>query len=322
MTNRNQTLVVCGPTGVGKTDLGVYLAKKLNGELISADSRQVYVGLDLLSGKDIPHEAKKICRDGLITYVTNRIAIWGYDLVTIHESYSVGQFVSRLSPVFVNMRTRGVLPIIVGGTGLYINGLLGKIDTALIPQDKTLRSEIELLTILALQEMLKKFDTERLEGMNESDRNNPRRLVRAIEISVYLKGNKPKGKIDNPSNPYDVLRVGLTASPEFLRKRIEDRVEKRLENGVIEEVEAVLASKTAVSAQVLTMIGFEEIKGYLEGKFTLEELKGLWVQKEMQYIKRQMTWFKKDLDVHWFDVSEPNWKEKVEKLVVSWHNRS
>lgn len=226
----NKLLIICGPTATGKTALAAGLAKELNGELVSADSRQVYRGNDLETNKERPG-----------------VRIWLYDVVNPTEEFSVSHWVKLARAAIADIRKRGKLPIIVGGSGLYINALLHPFETINIPPDRHLRARG--LTVRQLQQMIRRGN------MNDSDWNNPRRLIRKIEIS----GNKRKQRKDESA-----LIIGLTAPLPILYKRIDDHLKKRKE------------------------MGMKEI-----------------LVNEHKIARKQLTWFKKQKGIHWFDCTSP-----------------
>ncbi len=237
-------LIVCGPTATGKTSLGLLLAKKFNGEIISADSRQVYKGMNIGTGKDIPKSFKPLTSHLQwggkgIPYFNNSTKIWGYNLVDPDEEFSVAHFINFATVVLNDIWERNKLPIIVGGTGLYLQAITRSIDTIHIPPNEKLRDQLSNKSVKDLQKILIQIESERFQTMNQSDRKNPRRLIRAIEISEY----KEKGKhvrLKKIRSADKTLWIGLTAEKKYLFMRIDDRVERRLREGAEEEVNNLL----------------------------------------------------------------------------------
>src|SRR3989338_4637595 len=211
----NKLLVISGPTATGKTSLAFKLAKKFNGELISADSRQVYKGMDIGTGKEFSAE----------------IPTWGCDVVRPDQEWSAAHFVKFAKEVIAEVQQRGKLPIVVGGTGLYISNLLNPPETLNIPPDKKLRAELEKLPVAELQDRLKKADSKRFYGMNESDQQNPRRLVRAIEIAILASKGPTFLKRSDLIRRNDSLYIALIAPIKEIDRRIGDRVRQRIEKG-------------------------------------------------------------------------------------------
>lgn len=313
-------LVICGATATGKTALGILLAKKFKGEIISGDSRQVYQKMDIGTGKDIPKGAiYKINNDRTGGYYEiSNIRIWGYDLVSPKEEFSVAQYSKIAREVIKDIHKRNMLPILVGGTGFYIKSVVEGIDTAKIPQNKALRNNLKKLSKDELFEKLAILDSSKAGSLNQSDKKNPRRLIRAIEIATWrLDNSKTVTKEDKLD--YDILFIGLSLPENILFEKIKNRVFKRV-NGVKKEISYLLKKGIKWSNQAMSSIGYREWKGFFEGKKKENEVIEKWLTEERQYSKRQITWFKKGKDINWFDVTKPGWKENVEKLVKKWYS--
>lgn len=276
-------LIICGPTATGKTKLAVTLAKEFNGELVNADSRQVYVGLDALTGKDRSKKER----------------IWLYDVVAADQEFSVHHFVRLAKAAIEDIQKRGKLPIIVGGTGFYIRTLTRPLETIAIPPNWPQRKHLETLPLDALQKLV---DPKRLARMNESDSKNPRRLMRAIEVAV------PAQHVVQPTPSYDALWVGLTVSLAVLKERISERVSGRFEKAV-----------TEVSDGLPPILGADPLLSFKREEVSKEEALMRWILAEYQYAKRQMTWFRKEKDIHWFDVSTVDCQSNIEALVKGWY---
>ena len=351
----NKSIIICGPTATGKTSLGVKLAKKYNGEIISADSRQVYEGMDVGTGKDLPVNSKlktKNLKLGINNNnykagyrLKNGIPIWLVDIVRPDQNFSVADFVFLAEKVISDILTRKKLPIIVGGTGFYIKGLTEPIDTIGVVPDKKLRKQLSQYTKGELSEMLLKTDRKKWDSMNYSDRNNPRRLIRAIEIA---KSDKNKLIKKNILKKIDFLWIGLTTENRMLYKRIDQRVEKRIEQGVIEEVKNLLNKGYNFSLPSMTSLGYKQLNNYISksmvpssprlrrasnGPFDKAQGKqssnvklfditvSQWKYAEHAYARRQLIWFKKKKNIHWFDIQNNNYKNEIEKLVVKWYTQ-
>lgn len=178
----NKVLIICGPTATGKTSLGIKLAKQFNGEIISADSRQVYRGMDIGTGKGVPTNAQFLISnfqntDDIGYYMIGSTKIWGYDLSDPNTVFNVADYRKLMLPVVEDIISRGKLPIIVGGTGFYIDALVDPPETIGVEINQKIRKELDQLTRYQLQERLAKIDNHKLSLMNNSDRNNPRRLL-------------------------------------------------------------------------------------------------------------------------------------------------
>lgn len=285
-------LIICGPTATGKTQLAVHLSKLFNSILISADSRQVYKYMDIGTGKDKPED----------------IEILGYDLVNPNEEFSVSHYKKFAEDAITKAHKDGKLPILVGGTGFYIKALTtSKIKTIYVPKDEELREQLKDKTVEELMNKLMEIDIDKARNMNYSDAKNPRRLVRAIEIAFYNQKHSIPQSTEKENN-FDMLFIGLMMQHDKLYKKIKERVTKRVENGFENEIK------------------FLKVNGYWEGAPSrtigykdYPDIKK-WQQEEIKYAKRQITWFKKDRRIDWFDVGEDGWEEKVERKVAEWYS--
>ena len=317
-------LVVCGPTAAGKTTLAIKLAGSFNGEVVSADSRQVFKGLDIGVGKDLPKGARRrlkfIGRKLLPYYVINGVKIWGYDLVDAKSDFSVGEYASLARKMTGDIWKREKLPILAGGTGLYVKAVVEVIPTINIPQNKTLRKSLASKTVGELFEHLATVDPIRAASLNFSDKKNSRRLIRAIEVGIWKVSKKRRKKIT--PEPVDILKLGLKVPESKLFRRIQKRVEQRLEGGFKQEVVGLIKKGVSVKHYSMQAIGYKEMRDHIGGKTSLEELKKAWVNEERKYAKRQMTWFKKDKGIVWFDPTQNNYLSRVEKEVGKWYSAS
>lgn len=279
-----QILIICGPTATGKTALAAKLAKKFNGELISADSRQVYQGMEIITGKDRPA--------GVI--------IHGLDLAKPNEEFSAAHFVVYARSLINQISRLRRLPIIVGGTGQYIDSLLNPPQTLTVKPDWQLRKELEKKTIWQLQQQLKKLNPNKWQSMNHSDQNNPRRLIRAIEVAKFQQD--PTFPLERTDFKYDTLWLGLTANKKTLEKKIANRVKERVKKGAIDEWKK-LKIKYSANLPSMSSIGYRELPDI-----------SAWIQAEQQYSRRQLTWFKKNPQIHWNPAN-------VVKLVKTWYTK-
>jgi tRNA dimethylallyltransferase len=294
-----QILTIVGPTATGKTTLAVELAKLFPSVLISADSRQVYRGMDIVTGKDHPQDQ----------------VLQGIDLVDPDEDCSVSLWYKKVSPYVKNALNSNKLPILVGGTGLYFNAFAGKINSMYIPPNPELRKSLNSLSVSNLQAKLSQLDLEKFNHMNHSDRHNPRRLIRAIEIL-----SSPNHQ-QSPAPKYDLLTLGLRYHDHAkYQELIYSRVLSRLEEGALAETKKLLSQYSPKSPS-FTSLGYPHLISYLNQKITYQQLIDLWVQEELSYVKRQLTWFNKFLVVNWFEPSS-SLVNKVAPLVKDWyHNK-
>ncbi|MDD5415605.1 MAG: tRNA (adenosine(37)-N6)-dimethylallyltransferase MiaA [Candidatus Daviesbacteria bacterium] len=315
-------LIILGPTSTGKTDLALKLAKKFNGEVIACDSRQVYVGLDIGTGK-LPGGKWKMengkWKKGKGFWEINGIKIWMYDVIDPKRQYTVYDFVKDANQVIDGIIARGKLPIIVGGTGLYLKAVLSGLPNLAIPVNRKLRKELEKLSLKKLQEKLQKISPKKWGRMNNSDRQNPRRLIRAVEIAStdFTSEESLRATI---RGDFNTLKIGLTAPRQVLYQRIDERVVSRIYQGMIEEVKQLYES--GLSFKRMRQLGLEYgiLANYLEGKITNEEELVKILQGEIHgFARRQITWFKKEKNVLWFDIMDQNFPGEVEKIVNRWY---
>jgi len=305
-------LVIVGPTGTGKTSLALKLAKTLNGEIVSADSRQVYTGMDIGTGKEIPNQELKIKKEKS-RWLVNDIPLHLYDVVSPDQKFSLADYQQLALEAIRDIHKRGKLPILVGGTGLYIQAVTEGLKIPKVPPNEKLREKFERENLDVLLEDLKKVDPKTYDKI---DKNNPRRVIRALE--VYYETGQPlselreKFKID-----LDVLKIGLTGNREELYPKIDERIEDWFKTGFIDEVEA-LAKKYPHDLASLTSLGYRQVNMYLEKKLSLEEAKQRMKFDHHSYIRRQMTWFKRDRSINWFDFNLENLDSHVQELVKEW----
>ncbi len=284
----NRVIVLLGPTGVGKTGASLLLAKHLDTEIISADSMQVYRGMDIGTAKPSQQERLSV-RHHMI------------DVVSPSESFSAGQYIETVTPVINELLSRGKTPLIVGGTGLYIKALTRGIFSG-PPADWGLREE--LLTMEEQEQGLLHSYLSRLdpEASEKVAPNDIRRIVRAIE--VCLKSNEKMSllqeKLTKPL-PYEFIKIGLTRERRELYSIIEQRADSMIRDGLISEVETIL--RMTPDKTPLQAIGYKEIADYLRGSISEDEAIRLIKRNSRRYAKRQFTWFRKEAGIHWIDIT-------------------
>ena len=335
----NKLLVVCGPTATGKTALAIKLAKRFAGELVNADSRQVYRGMDIGTGKDLPANPKfqilnseqilnskfQISNYQIGYYLVSGVPIWLLDVVWPDYRFSVADYIEVATPVIKNIWQRNKLPILVGGTGFYLQGLLEGVGTAGIAPDWSLRNRLEKLTVAQLQKQAERVNPDRFSRMNQSDRHNPRRLIRAIEVGSVGKENsrfiqsRGLGLVKE-----QVLWLGLTAPFKNLDQKITQRVEKRLGLGLKEEIEKLLKRFDFDNSVLGETIAYRQWREYFQSPLTqrdrvLDDVVSRWKRAERQYARRQITWFKKNKQINWFSVDKNGWLPMVVKKVNKWY---
>jgi tRNA dimethylallyltransferase len=328
----NKLLIICGPTATGKTKVGLHLAKKFNGEIISADSRQVYKHMDVITGKDLPatfnfqYPIFNLKKDGIGCYEINKVRVWGYDLVRPDEEFNVSAFRKFALKVIFDIYKRKKLPIVVGGTGLYIDSIVKPMDKIDIPKDAGYRKKIDQHGINQLYQLLLKKRPARAMGMNPSDRSNPRRLVRALEIAhledlgkagstLELKNSNSLGiKFDS------MFWIGIkTKNMDTLYDRIDERVKKRI--GKLLDAEIEFLKKNDYLRYVPSRtIGYQQWIDYLKGNIPRDTAIEKWRTAEHQYAKRQLTWFKKNKEIKWFYLSDKKSLTSIENEVKKWYS--
>jgi tRNA dimethylallyltransferase len=294
-------LAIIGSTATGKTNLAVQLALKLNGEIISSDSRQVYRGMDLGTGKD------------LADYTVDGFTVPHHliDLVDAGEKYNVFQYQSDFLKAYTAIREKGKFPILCGGSGMYIEAVLKGYKLVDVPRNDSLRSELEVLELPELENKL----AEMKPLHNKSDVDTKERAIRAIEIATFY-AYHPTTDLDFPT--INSLIIGIELDRQTVKNRITERLKQRLRQGMIDEVQALL--NKGVSAEVLVYYGLEYkfIAQYLAKEFSYNAMVERLNVAIHQFSKRQMTWFRKmereGFNIHWIDGSA-TMEEKVEKAL-------
>ena len=286
-----KVICIVGPTGVGKTKLSIELAKKLNGEIINADSTQVYKGMDIATAKVTEEE-----KEGIVHHL--------FDIKEIEENYTVFDYQKDCRLKIKEIEEKGKMPILVGGTGLYIKAALYDYKF----EDENILNEYSEYTDEELYNKLLSIDPN-----TEIHMNNRKRVIRAL--NYYDNTNttlSSKEKTDKLL--YDVLFIGLTTDREILYDRINKRVNIMLENGLLEEAKKIYDTNIRSKA-VLTPIGYKELFEYFDGKSTLEESIELIKQRSRKYAKRQYTWNNHQIPVNWFDVDFNNFDNTVKEVI-------
>ena len=275
--------MILGPTASGKSALAVKMAKKINGEIISADSRQVYKGLDIGSGKITRKEM-----GGIPHYCL--------DIFSPKKIFTVVDFKKCAEKAIEKIFAKNKIPIIVGGTGLYIQAIVDNIVLPEVKPNWKLRKELEKKTTEEMFGMLKKLDPERARNI---DAKNPRRLIRAIEIAKKL-GKTPK-LMSMSRRDLDIRQIGIKLPDEILKKNIEKRIKKMLKNGLVAETKKLKSS--VLPWKRIYELGFEYKYPalFLQNKISKDEMLAKMLIENRQYSKRQMTWFKRDKRIKWIN---------------------
>ncbi|OGI60502.1 tRNA (adenosine(37)-N6)-dimethylallyltransferase MiaA [Candidatus Nomurabacteria bacterium RIFCSPHIGHO2_01_FULL_37_25] len=274
-------IVILGQTATGKSDLAVKIAKKIGGEIISADSRQVYKGLDIGTGKITEKEMQTIPHYLL-------------DVANPKKQFTVAQYKILADKKIKEVIDRDKIPILCGGTGFYIDAVTKGMIFPKVPPNKKLRKDLEQKTAETLFNILKKLDKDRAKSI---DSKNKVRLIRAIEIAKAL-GEVPK--ITEATPPYKFIKIGLKVPEKTLKRKIRIRLRKRIRSGMA--IELYNLRKAGVPWKRFIELGFDQkyIALFLQGKISNKEMLEKLFKSNWQYAKRQMTWFKRDKEIKWF----------------------
>lgn len=302
---KEKIIVISGPTGIGKSKVAVELAKKLgNAEIISSDSMQIYKEISIGTAKVTDEEMSGIKHHMI-------------DEVSIHETFSVYDYQKKAKKLISDMNERGTIPIIIGGTGLYINSLLYKLDFSSEAEDKELREKLnkdaELYGKEYLYNKLKELDPEYAEKLSVNDTF---RIIRALEV-IYKSGNKYSEENKNfreYNDEYDKLIYILQTDRELLYDRINKRVDKMFAAGLLEEVKEIINDMTSeeiASNRALLAIGYKELISYLQSEITYERAVDLIKQKSRNYAKRQLTWFRRESEANFIDMDFENTEQTI-----------
>ncbi len=300
-TSKPKLVVVLGPTASGKSDLALNLAKKFEGEIVSADSQQIYRKMDIGTAKPTKKEQNKI-KHHLI------------DIKNPNENYSVGQYKKDATDAINKIIKNGKLPILVGGTGLYISAIVNNLEIPEIKENKKLRKKLEKeIKEKGLDFVFNKLVALDPEAAYIVDPKNPRRIIRALEIAL-LSGQKFSEQRKKGKPLYDILEIGLNPPAEILKKRISERIKKMIKIGLVNEVKK-LVKKYGYNCKALDAIDYREIIDYLKKKISLKEAAEQINKNTWHYAKRQMTWFKKyNPKTYWVKNSKE--AEKLAKMFL------
>lgn len=279
-------VIITGPTGIGKTELSLELAKKYKGEIISSDSMQIYKKLNIGTAKidldktSIPHHM--------------------IDIIEPSDNFTVADFKSSARKIITDINNKGGLPFLVGGTGLYINSLVYNLDFTETEPDYEYRDELREI----LEEEGSEFLYEKLQDQDRNmaekiHKNNGQRIIRALEI--IKNGNKKGDNFREENNDYNLIYIGLNMDRAKLYQKINQRVDKMIDLGLIDEVKNLLDEGLDKNSQSLKAIGYKEVISYLDGEIDFDEMVDLIKKNSRHYAKRQLTWFRRDKRIKWFD---------------------
>ncbi|NQV00571.1 MAG: tRNA (adenosine(37)-N6)-dimethylallyltransferase MiaA [Parcubacteria group bacterium] len=277
----NKLIVILGPTASGKSDLAIKLAKKFRGEIISADSRQIYRGMDIGTAK--------ITKKGM-----DNIPHYLIDIIKPNQEFTLADYKTKAVKIIKNIQKQDKLPFLVGGTGLYVQSIVDNLKIPKIKPNKKLRIKLEKLSNQKLFNKLEKLDPDALKII---DINNKRRMIRALEVCLITK--KPFSQQRKKEQPiFSILQIGLKIDKKDLEQKINKRTNQIIKNGLIKEVKNLI-KKYGIKPYSLSGIGYQEIIQYIKKEITLEQAKELINIHTRQYARRQITWFKRDKEIKW-----------------------
>lgn len=284
-------IIILGPTAVGKTKYSIDYAKEHAGEIISADSMQVYRGMDIGTAKPSEDERKEIPHHLI-------------DIRNPDEEWTVSDFVNETNKLIPEIQGRGKLPIIVGGTGLYLWALTEGFKFPIVPRNKNIREKLEKLPLTTLHSRLSTLDKTSAQKIHPNDK---KRIIRALE--VYELTGKPISKLQKKGKEprvslscSDYALIGLNMDRDKLYQRIEQRVDKMLEKGLVAEVKALLGEGYNKDLQSMQALGYKEVIDYLENKYSYDEVAAILKKKTRNFARRQLVWFRRFNNVNWISM--------------------
>lgn len=311
LNDKNNLLIILGPTAVGKSDVAINIAKKIDGEIISADSMQIYKHMDIGTAKVKPEEM-----DGIPHYLI--------DVVYPDEEFTVADFKSNAEGYIDRINKMGKVPIVVGGTGLYINSLVYELKFTRVKSNEEFRIKYNEIAEKYGDEFiyneLCKIDIKTAEKISPRDR---KRIIRALEI--YYETGKPMSYFNKDfrkkTEKYNLIMIGLNTDRKLLYSRIEKRVDRMIEKGLINEVKELLNMGYSRNLSSMQAIGYKEIISYLNGELKLEEAIDLLKRNTRRFAKRQLTWFKRDDRIKWIDIKDFNNIDEIGNSILNIFNQ-
>lgn len=301
---KNDVIIIVGPTAVGKTSLSLQIAEQLDSEIVSADSRQIYKLMDIGTAKPTPEEQRQVVHH----FIDNKFP---------DEYYSAGQYARDARAVIDSLREKGQLPLVVGGSGLYIRALVDGFFADEIADEavkENLKMDEQEKSLTFLYRKLAKVDPLLAQKIHPNDRQ---RIIRALE--VWEVSGKPLSEFQQkPKNPaeFNPVYIGLTMDREQLYHRIERRVDDMLDQGFVDEVRRIAALGYSKDLSALQTVGYKEVFQYLYKEINYERMVELIKQKTRNYAKRQFTWFKKEKRINWFSIGEPEQLQSLATTIV------
>ena len=295
-------VIITGPTGIGKTELSLELAKKYKGEIISSDSMQIYKKLNIGTAKidlnktSIPHHM--------------------IDIIEPSDNFTVADFKNSAKKIITEINNRGGLPFLVGGTGLYINSLVYNLDFTETEPDYEYRDELkEILEEEGSEFLYEKLQDQDRDMAEKIHKNNGQRIIRALEI--LKSGNKKGDNFREENKDYNLIYIGLNMDRAKLYEKINQRVDKMIDLGLVDEVKNLLDEGLDKNSQSLKAIGYKEVISYLDGEIDFDEMVDLIKKNSRHYAKRQLTWFRRDKRIKWFDRESDTILSDIENYIDS-----
>ncbi len=308
MSTLPKLIIILGPTASGKTGLSLKLAKKFSGEVVNADSRQIYKGMDIGTGK-IEADKRRYKR-GLTQITAGGVVHHLLDIVSPDKEFTLAYYKKKAVAAIKNILKRGKVPFLVGGTGLYIQSVVDNLEIPAVPPNKKLRVQFEkeIKKPGALAKWYKKLLKLDPGAVDVVDKNNPRRIIRALE--VCLATGRPFSKLREKGEPlFNVLQIGITLPREKLYENIDQRVEQMIKDDLVGETKKLL-KKYKPDLPSMSGIGYKEAEDYLNGVYGISEAAQRIKFRTHAYARRQMTWFRRDKRIKWIR----NYKEAEGKI--------
>ena len=287
-------LIVCGTTSSGKSSYAFNIAKEYKKEvnILSVDSRQFYKDLPIVSGQDKSED------------LPENVTLFGQGFLKATETPNITEFKKYAEKIITKSIEENKKLIIVGGSGLYLKAITQNLANTKVPPDEIFRKQAVSKSVAELQEILKKQNPDRFNSLNNSDINNPRRLIRHIEIDRHCESRiRAEAISDNRDTSVNFSWTGLRKSPETLLQSIRERVISRLKSGAVEEVRELQKNHPDTTLPIYSTLGVREIIRFINSEITEEELINIWVTNDNNYAKRQIVWFKKQPNIVWYDIS-------------------
>lgn len=286
-------IAIVGPTGVGKTALSIRLAEEFRGEIVSADSRQVYRGMDIGTAKPAEEERRRIPHHLL-------------DLVDPGEPFTLAHYQHLAYDIIAEINRRGRVPFLVGGSGLYVRAVLEGLAIPRVPPNLERRADLERSDTLDLYQRLQKIDPL---AAQKIDPHNKRRVIRALEVSESA-GRPITALQTHRAPPYRILRIGLTLPRALLYDRINARVDQMLAAGLVDEVRGLMRRGYSLDTPAMSGLGYRQIASFVRGEATLEEAVRLLKRDTRRFVHHQYSWFRlDDARIHWFDMSAARYED-------------